>query len=270
MSIKSLFLKTARQKHVAWSFMSYNGDKSVLEAHGLVKTFGAGDSQVNALRGIDLRVPAGQLLALIGPSGSGKSTLLNVLGGIEIPSEGSVRLDNTNLTALDDDALTLLRRRRIGFVFQAFNLLPTLTAAENTCFPLILDGVAPAEARKRAEGILGTLGLAARAGHYPGTLSGGEQQRVAIARALLINPALILADEPTGNLDSTNAQQIIELFRRLVAEMGKTVVVATHDLSVAHQADRVVLLCDGSIHGDLSGAEITLEKLEVLLKVGPK
>ena len=250
--------------------MTNNGDKLVLQAQGLVKTFGAGASQVNALRGIDLKVPAGQLLALIGPSGSGKSTLLNVLGGIEVPSEGSVRLDNTDLTALDDDALTLLRRRRIGFVFQAFNLLPTLTAAENACFPLILDGIAAAEARKRALETLATLGLAARAGHYPGTLSGGEQQRVAIARALLINPALILADEPTGNLDSTNAQQIIDLFRRLVAEMGKTVVVATHDMSVAHQADRVVFLRDGNIQGDLSGPEITVDRLEVLLKVGSK
>jgi putative ABC transport system ATP-binding protein len=172
------------------------------------------------------------------------------------------------LTALDDDALTILRRRRIGFVFQAFNLLPTLTAEENVGFPLILDGVGTHEATKRAQDILQRLGLRGRADHYPGTLSGGEQQRVAIARALLINPALILADEPTGNLDSTNALQIIDLFRRLVDEMGKTVVVATHDLSVAHQADRVVMLRDGEIQGDLSGTDITLERLEVLLKVG--
>jgi putative ABC transport system ATP-binding protein len=247
--------------------MSDNGDKLVLEARRLVKTFGEGDSQVKALRGVDLKVPAQQFLALIGPSGSGKSTLLNVLGGIEIPSTGNVRLDTTDLTALDDDALTLLRRRRIGYVFQAFNLLPTLTAEENACFPLILDGVAAAHARQRARDILDKLGLTARRDHYPGTLSGGEQQRVAIARALLINPALILADEPTGNLDSTNALQIIDVFRRLVDEMGKTVVVATHDLSVAHKADRVVMLRDGTIQGDLSGREITLERLEVLLKV---
>jgi putative ABC transport system ATP-binding protein len=248
--------------------MSDNGDKLVLKAQGLTKTFGEGDSQVKALRGVDLTVPSQQFLALIGPSGSGKSTLLNVLGGIELPSAGTVRLDDVDLTALDDDALTLLRRRRIGYVFQAFNLLPTLTAEENACFPLILDGVTAPDARKRAQDILDKLGLTARAGHFPGTLSGGEQQRVAIARALLINPALILADEPTGNLDSTNASQIIEVFRRLVDEMGKTVVVATHDLSVAHQADRVVMLRDGTIQGDLSGNEITLERLEVLLKVG--
>jgi putative ABC transport system ATP-binding protein len=248
--------------------MSDNGEKLVVRAQGLVKTFGEGDSEVKALRGVDIDVPAQQFLALIGPSGSGKSTLLNVLGGIEVPSQGSVRLDNTDLTTLNDDALTLLRRRRIGYVFQAFNLLPTLTAEENACFPLILDGVATAEARQRARAMLEKLGLSARGNHYPGTLSGGEQQRVAIARALLINPALILADEPTGNLDSTNALQIIELFRRLVDEMGKTVVVATHDLSVAHQADRVVMLRDGTVQGDLSGPEITLERLEVLLKVG--
>jgi putative ABC transport system ATP-binding protein len=244
-----------------------NGDKTVLQAHGLVKTFGNGASQVKALRGVDLQVPAQQFLALIGPSGSGKSTLLNVLGGIEAPSAGSVYLDDTDLTALNDDALTLLRRRRIGYVFQAFNLLPTLTAEENASFPLILDGMAAAAAKKRAQDMLARLGLAARADHYPGTLSGGEQQRVAIARALLIDPALILADEPTGNLDSQNAAQIIDLFRRLVDEMGKTVVVATHDMSVAHQTDRVVMLRDGTIQGDLSGSDITLENLEILLKV---
>jgi putative ABC transport system ATP-binding protein len=164
--------------------------------------------------------------------------------------------------------LTLLRRRRIGYVFQAFNLLPTLTALENASFPLILDGVAAAEARKKSQAMLARLGLSERASHYPGTLSGGEQQRVAIARALLINPSLILADEPTGNLDSTNAQQIIQVFRRLVDEMGKTVVVATHDLSVALKADRVVMMRDGHLEGDLWGKEVTLEKLEFFLKAG--
>jgi len=251
-----------------WNFMSDNGEKLVLQAQGLVKTFGEGDSLVKALRGVNLRVPERQFLGLVGPSGSGKSTLLYVLSGIEKPSAGSVCLEHIDLTTLNDDDLTILRRRRIGFVFQAFNLLPTLTAEENACFPLMLDGVPAAEARKRAREILDKLGLAARVSHYPGTLSGGEQQRVAIARALLINPSLIMADEPTGNLDSTNAQQIIGLFRRLVDEMGKTVVVATHDLSVACQADRVLLLHDGEIQGDLSGSEITLERLEVLLKVG--
>jgi len=248
--------------------MSLNGDTYVLQAQGLVKTFGEGESQVNALRGVDINVPARQFLALIGPSGSGKSTLLNMLGGIEVPSAGSVRLENTELTSLNDDALTLLRRRRIGYVFQAFNLLPTLTAEENACFPLILDGASTADAKKQASAVLAKLGLTERAGHYPGTLSGGEQQRVAIARALLINPSLILADEPTGNLDSTNALRIIDVFHRLVSEMGKTVIVATHDLSVALKADRVVMLRDGLIEGDLSGKDITLEHLEVMLKVG--
>jgi putative ABC transport system ATP-binding protein len=248
--------------------MNDNQHQLVLDARGLTKCFGSGDCQVQALQGVDLKVPTRQLLALIGPSGSGKSTLLNVLGGIETPTKGSVRLENVEMTTLNDDALTLLRRRRIGFVFQAFNLLPTLTAQENACFPLILDGFPAAEARRRALETLEKLGMAARAGHYPGTMSGGEQQRVAIARALLINPSLILADEPTGNLDSKNGQQIIDLFRRLVEEMGNTVVVATHDLSFARQADRVVMLRDGTIRGDLSGAEVTLDKLEGMLKAG--
>jgi putative ABC transport system ATP-binding protein len=248
--------------------MNESRSKLVLEARGLVKTFGSGDSQVQALRGIDLEVPAQQFLALIGPSGSGKSTLLHVLGGIEVPSAGTVHLDDTDLTTLNDDALTLLRRRRIGFVFQAFNLLPTLTALENACFPLILDGVPAAVARGRGKETLEKLGMSARSDHFPGTLSGGEQQRVAIARALLINPALIMADEPTGNLDSSNAEQIIRLFRRLVDEMGKTVVVATHDLSFARRADRVVMLRDGTIRGDLSGAEAIANQLDVLLKIG--
>lgn len=248
--------------------MSDNSATLILHAHGLVKTFGAEASEVQALRGVDLKVPGRQFLALIGPSGSGKSTLLYVLGGIETPSAGSVYLDNIDLTKLDDDALTLLRRRRIGYVFQAFNLLPTLTAVENACFPLILDGMAAADARRQALEMLSKLGLTARADHYPGTLSGGEQQRVAIARALLINPSLILADEPTGNLDSVSARQIMDVFRRLVDEMGKTVVVATHDLSFAHEADRVVMLRDGMVQGDLAGADLTMERLEVLLKAG--
>ncbi len=248
--------------------MNNNGTEFVLQAQGLVKTFGEGGSTVQALRGVDLQVPARQMLALIGPSGSGKSTLLNVLGGIEMPTSGSVLLENQDLTRLNDDALTLLRRRRIGYVFQAFNLLPTLTASENASFPLILDGVPAARARQEACDMLTKVGLADRASHFPGTLSGGEQQRVAIARALLINPSLILADEPTGNLDSTNAHQLIEVFRRLVDDMGKTVVVATHDLSVALKADRVVMLRDGRIQGDLAGKEVTLEKMEFFLKVG--
>jgi putative ABC transport system ATP-binding protein len=245
-----------------------NDNHIVLEARGLVKCFGTGDCQVHALGGVDLKVPSRQLVALVGPSGSGKSTLLNVLGGIEAPTKGSVLLDNVDLTMLNDNALTLLRRRRIGYVFQAFNLLPTLSAQENAAFPLILDGVPTAEARRRALETLATLGMSGRADHFPGTMSGGEQQRVAIARALLINPTLILADEPTGNLDSKNAQQIIDLFRRLVEEMGNTVIVATHDLSFAHQADRVVMLRDGTIRGDLSGKEVTIDKLEGMLKAG--
>jgi putative ABC transport system ATP-binding protein len=186
----------------------------------------------------------------MGKSGSGKSTLLHILGGVEVPSSGQVLLDEVDIATLNDDQRTLMRRRKIGFIFQSFNLLPTLTAEENVSLPLILDGCPTAEAKKRAQNWLGQVGVAHRSTHIPSTMSGGEQQRVAIARALAINPSLILADEPTGNLDSANGQQVMKLLRRLVADQGYTIVMVTHDSDVAAQADRLVRLNDGMVESE--------------------
>jgi putative ABC transport system ATP-binding protein len=187
------------------------------------------------------------MLAIMGRSGSGKSTLLTLLGGVDVPTSGQVLLEGRDLAAMDDDERTLIRRRRIGFVFQAFNLLPILTAEENVALPLELDGVPPQQAQERALKMLELVGLEARRDHLPGKMSGGEQQRVAIARALVIEPAILLADEPTGNLDSINSKRITQALRELVDQHGQTIVLVTHDAAVAEQADRVIHLLDGQI-----------------------
>lgn len=223
---------------------------AVLETRALMKTYGAGDNHVDALRGVDMTVQQGELLAIMGPSGSGKSTLLHLLGGVDTPTSGQVLLEGRDLAGLSDDGRTLIRRKRIGFIFQSFNLLPTLTAEENVSLPLELDGVPAAQARLRAAASLELVGMLHRRGHLPGTLSGGEQQRAAIARALAIEPAVLLADEPTGNLDSTNGRQVISLLRKLVAERRQTIVMVTHDHGVAAHADRLVCLRDGLIESD--------------------
>src|SRR5688572_22574112 len=219
----------------------------VLEARGLAKTYGEGHARVEALRGIDLAVQAGEFLAIMGPSGSGKSTLLHLLAGVEQPTSGQVLLEGRDLAQLDDDERTLIRRRRMGFVFQHFNLLPTLTAAENVTLPLLLDGVSPQEAQRRGTTSLALVNMEHRQTHLPSELSGGEQQRVAVARALVIEPALLLADEPTGNLDSEAGQQVVDLLRRLVRERGQTIVIVTHDAEVAAQADSIVHVRDGRL-----------------------
>jgi putative ABC transport system ATP-binding protein len=219
----------------------------VLEARELRKSFGEGEAAVEALRGVNLRVQAGEMLAIMGRSGSGKSTMLTLLGGVDVPTSGQVLLEGTDLASLDDDGRTLIRRRRIGFVFQAFNLLPILTAEENVALPLELDGVPAKIARERAVKTLELVGLAARRHHLPGKMSGGEQQRVAIARALVIEPAIVLADEPTGNLDSANSKRITQALRELVDQHGQTIIMVTHDAAVAGQADRVIYLHDGQI-----------------------
>ena len=211
-------------------------------ARGLVKTYHQGDDEIRALRGVDLEVAAGEFVAITGASGSGKSTLLHILGALDRPDSGEVSLEGHTLGGMSDEDLALLRRRRLGFVLQFFNLLPTLNARENAAFPLLLDG-AP-DALDRADESLSVVGLGHRLDHRPSQLSGGEQQRVALARALVTRPAVVMADEPTGNLDSVTGEEILGLLRR-TADDGQTIVMVTHDERSAAFADRVVRLRDG-------------------------
>jgi putative ABC transport system ATP-binding protein len=220
----------------------------LIEIRDLVMRLPSGEQALTILDGITLHVPARQFIVVTGPSGSGKSTLLGLIAGLDQPTAGSIRLDGIDLTGLDEDALARLRRDHIGYVFQSFYLIPTLTALENVAVPLELSG-AP-DALARAGALLGELGLAARAHHYPAQLSGGEQQRVALGRAFANQPGLILADEPTGNLDSTTGGHIIDLLIRWHRERGSTLVLVTHDPALARHAERIVELRDGRIVGD--------------------
>lgn len=219
----------------------------VVRTVGLARRYKMGDTSVDALRGVDLEIARGEFVALVGPSGSGKSTVLNLIGGLDRPSEGEIWIDGAELSASDEKALTRHRRRHVGFVFQSFNLLPRLTAEENVALPLMFGGVAENERRARARELLERVGLGARLTHRPTQLSGGEQQRVAIARALVGQPALLLADEPTGNLDTTTGVEIMHLLKELNQEHGLTLLVVTHDPEVAAFADRVVRLRDGQV-----------------------
>jgi putative ABC transport system ATP-binding protein len=224
-------------------------DDVVVRTVGLTRRYKMGDTFVDALQGVDLEVARGEFVALVGPSGSGKSTVLNLIGGLDRPTAGEIWIDGTELTARDEKALTRHRRQRVGFVFQSFNLLPRLTAEENVALPLMFGGVAEKERRARARGLLERVGLSERLSHRPTQLSGGEQQRVAIARALVGQPALLLADEPTGNLDTTTGVEIMRLLKELNREHGLTLLVVTHDPEVAAFADRVVHLRDGQVNG---------------------
>jgi len=220
----------------------------ILVAEQLEKTFGGGSAAgVTAVRGVDLAVDKGEFVAITGASGSGKSTLLHMLGGITRPSAGRVLLEGVDLATLDDDALAEIRRRRIGFVFQRYNLLPELSLAENVALPLVLDGVSEARCRDAARQALEAVGMAHRADHRPDTLSGGEQQRGAVARALVTDPAILLADEPTGALDSVNSANVLELLQRLVRDRHQTVILVTHDPGIAAAAGRIVRMKDGLI-----------------------
>jgi putative ABC transport system ATP-binding protein len=222
-------------------------NRPVVEVRHLTKVFGSGHAQVEALRGIDLTVAANEFVAIMGSSGSGKSTLLHLIAGLDAPTSGTIRVGDDDLSSLNDDQLTLLRRRRMGFIFQAFNLLDALTAEENVALPLLIDGVSETEAHQRAVACLERVGLASRRNHLPKQLSGGEQQRVAIARALVTSPLLLLADEPTGNLDSANGSQVITLLRNLVDQHGQTILMVTHNPSHAEMTDRLIRLRDGCV-----------------------
>lgn len=219
----------------------------IVEARGLEKIYDTGAVQVRALGGIDLTVHAGEMLAVMGPSGCGKTTLLNCLSGLDRFDGGDVAIDGVSLTAMTDRQRTAYRAERMGFVFQFYNLLPVLTAVENVELPLLVGRVTARDARRRALDALAMVGLADRADHLPDQLSGGERQRVTIARALVNDPAIVWADEPTGDLDSEMAGEIVQLLRRLNRDHGLTLVVVTHDLAVGHSTDRIVRMLDGVI-----------------------
>jgi putative ABC transport system ATP-binding protein len=230
---------------------SINGTRPVLyDINGVSKRFGGADTAVNALNGIDLVVGKGEFLVIVGSSGSGKSTLLQLLGALDRPSAGEVSFEGKDLSRLPDSELALLRQRTLGFIFQQFNLIPTLTAVENVEVALAPTTRSGAERAERARELLGRVGLGERGGHLPSQLSGGEQQRVAIARALANSPEVILADEPTGNLDSSTGKAILDLLYALWQEAGLTVVVITHDEEIARTAPRVLRLADGRVAGE--------------------
>lgn len=220
---------------------------SIVRTEALTKVYGDDGHPVHALNQINLTVEQGEFLAIMGPSGSGKSTLLYLLGGLDRATSGKVWLRDSDLGALDDDRLSRLRRTEIGFVFQFFNLIPVLMARENVAIPLILDGTPRAAALTKADEALGRVGLADRLEHRPAELSGGEQQRVALARALVTTPAVILADEPTGNLDSHSSDEVVQMLRRAVDDWGQTLLLVTHDPRIAAYANRIVFLKDGMI-----------------------
>lgn len=240
---------------------------ALLRTELLTKTYGNAAQPVRALDGVNLTIDDGEFVAIMGPSGSGKSTLLYLFGGLERPTSGNVWLRAQDLSSMDDDALSRLRRKEIGFVFQFFNLIPVLRAQDNVAMPLILDGVKRDEALRRASEVLTKVGLADRVEHRPAELSGGQQQRVALARALVTNPAVVLGDEPTGNLDSHSSEEVVRLLRQATDEWGRTVIIVTHDPRIASYADRIVFLKDGKVvdenrlKGQNASAEIIREQL---------
>jgi putative ABC transport system ATP-binding protein len=228
------------------------------------RRFGEGQAAVDALRGVSIEFPKGQLTGIVGPSGSGKSTLMHILAGLDRPTEGSVSIDGTEITHLDDKHLTELRRDKLGFVFQFFNLIPVLNAEENIALPVRIAG--HHVDRAWLESLLATVGLTDRRTHRPSELSGGQQQRVAIARALMTKPAVVFADEPTGNLDSKSGSDVLDLLRKSVDDLDETVIMVTHDPRVASYADRVVVLADGNIvhDGPVGSADEVLELMKTV------
>ena len=245
---------------------------SFIRAEQLTKTYGKGETAVTALDHVNVSVNAGEFVAVMGPSGCGKSTLLHLVGGLDRPSAGRVLIDGADMSQLDDTRLTELRRRKIGFVFQFFNLIPVLNATENAALPLTLDGVSPTTAKAKANEWLTKVGLGNRLTSRPDQLSGGQQQRVAMARALVAEPALVLADEPTGNLDTRASDEIAGLLRQVADEWGRAVLMVTHDPRIAAYADRLIFIKDGTIvdeahlspDGDSAEAKMVREKAEAL------
>jgi len=240
----------------------------ILETNTLRKQYVMGEHAVNALVGVDFAVEKGEFVAIMGPSGSGKSTLLHLLGGLDKPSDGEVTLAGHRFSVLNDNQATLVRRHNVGFVFQFFNLLPTLSAEENIALPLIIDGQSLKKNQARIDTMLRLVGLTDRRQHKPDQLSGGEQQRVALARALVTEPAIVLADEPTGNLDSRTGTAIMDLLRRSCDELGQTIIVVTHDPRAAAYADRAVFLKDGQIvkQASLEGFADRAQRLRIIIE----
>lgn len=221
---------------------------TLIEVKNLNKIYGSGEAEVKALKNINLNIEQGEFVAIVGQSGSGKSTLLHLIGGVDIPSSGEVIIDGKNIYKLKEKELSILRRRKLGFIFQFFNLIPVLTAQENIEMPVLLDG-GKMDKEYKAE-LLKILGLEERKKHHPAQLSGGQQQRVSIGRALANKPSLILADEPTGNLDSKNSKEILELLKYSAKKYHQTLILITHDLAIAKEADRVITIADGEIIGN--------------------
>jgi putative ABC transport system ATP-binding protein len=231
----------------------------MIEVRNLTKTLTSGGNKLEVLKGIDLSIGKGEVLAIEGPSGSGKSTLLGLLAGFDAPTRGSIKIDGEEITALDEDQLALLRGKKLGFVFQSYNLMPSLTAEENVALPLELRGDTD-KPQVRARELLAAVGLESRLTHYPVQLSGGEQQRVALARAFACSPSILLADEPTGNLDSATGKLVLEMLLKLNRTQGATLVIVTHDPALSRRTDRIVYLCDGRI-ADNFGSSLAPDSL---------
>lgn len=230
-------------------------DSPAVKVTGLTKRYESGATSVDALKGIDLTIERGEFIAVMGPSGSGKSTLMHILGALEDYSSGTVELGGQEIGGQDDKALTLLRRDKIGFIFQFFNLLPTMTAQENVMLPSLIAGEKADDLKQRADELLALVGLTDRASHLPSQLSGGEQQRVSVARSLMRNPDLLLADEPTGNLDSKNGAAVLDMLRDVQQQENHTIMMVTHDALAASRATRVIFLRDGLLAGEVPGGD---------------